>query len=635
MPTGFTGKILHVDLTTGTLHVEEPSEDFYRTYWGGSALGLYYLLQHTPPGADPLGPDNTLVFALSAPTGLPISGQSRATAVAKSPLTGLAGDSQAGGFWPAELKFAGFDAIVIRGQSPKPVYLWIRDGATELRDASQLWGLTTGETEDALRRELGDDKIKIAEIGPAGEKLARFAAIMNMRNRAHGRNGLGAVMGSKRLKAIAVRGTGRPTMAAADTIRELNKRGPGMMAENLAVDNLGKYGTDNVMAGQNMVGGQPTYNFTSGHLDGAEALGGQVMAETILKRRDTCYACVVRCKRVVESEYRGTAVVPAYGGMEYETISMFGPLVGVTDLQAVALASQLCNAYGVDSMSCGATIGFAFECFARGILTEADTGGLALRYGDADAMLALLEQTLERRGLGDLLAEGSARAAERIGRGAEECVVAVKNQELPAHMPVVKRSLGLIYAVNPFGADHQSSEHDTLYMPKSAPLFLERLARFGLTEPQSPKAMNPAKVRFAYETQLNYGVLDTLDLCQFVWGPSWQLYGPDELVTLARASTGWDDVTLEELQALGARRLNMLRAFNAREGAGRDRDTLPKRVFEPLQGGKTDGQAVPREEFETALEQYYELAGWDAASGMPRPETLARLGLGWIEVPAR
>jgi aldehyde:ferredoxin oxidoreductase len=193
-------------------------------------------------------------------------------------------------------------------------------------------------------------------------------------------------------------------------------------------------------------------------------------------------------------------------------------------------------------------------------------------------------------------------------------------------MPVDKRSLGLIYAVNPFGADHQSSEHDTLYMPKSAPLFLERLARFGLTEPQSPKAMNPAKVRFAYETQLNYGVLDTLDLCQFVWGPSWQLYGPDELVTLARASTGWDDVTLEELQALGARRLNMLRAFNAREGAGRDRDTLPKRVFEPLQGGKTDGQALPREEFETALEQYYELAGWDAASGMPRPETLARLG---------
>jgi aldehyde:ferredoxin oxidoreductase len=629
MPTGFTGKILHVDLTSGAFDVEQPDESFYRTYWGGSALGLYYLLKHTPAGADPLGPQNTLTFALSAPTGLPISGQSRATAVAKSPLTGLAGDSQAGGFWPAELKFAGFDALVIHGQSAHPVYLWIHDGRYELRDARHLWGLTTGETEDALRRELGDDKIEIAEIGPAGEKLARFAAIMNMRNRAHGRTGLGAVMGAKRLKAIAVRGTGKPSAARLDAIRELNKRGPGLMKENGAVDNLATYGTDNVLAGQNMVGGQPTHNFTSGTLPGAEALGGQVMAETILKQRDTCYACVVRCKRTVETEYAGEPVTPAYGGMEYETITMFGTLTGVTDLKAVALASQLCNAYGVDTMSCGATLAFAFECFQNGALGEADTGGLALNWGDADAMLALLRMTLAREGLGDVLAEGSARAAEKIGKGAERYVVAVKGQELPAHMPVVKRSLGLIYAVNPFGADHQSSEHDTLYMPKSPALFLERLAKLGLNEPASPKALNPAKVRFAYTTQLVYGVLDTLDLCQFVWGPAWQLYGPDELVELARASTGWEDVTLDELQALGARRLNLLRAFNAREGAGRDRDTLPARLFEPLKGGKTDGQAVPREEFEAALDQYYALAGWDAQTGMPRPETLERLGLGW------
>ena len=269
--------------------------------------------------------------------------------------------------------------------------------------------------------------------------------------------------------------------------------------------------------------------------------------------------------------------------------------------------------------------------YDRGILTGADTGGLALRGGDADAMLELLRMILERRGIGDVLAEGSARAAEKIGRGAEQYVMAVKGLELPAHMPVVKRSLEVIYAVNPFGADHQSSEHDTLYMPRSPQLFLQRLAKLGLNEPQSPKAMSPGKVRFAYETQLNYSVLDTLDLCQFVWGPSWQLYGPEETVELARASTGWQDVTLEELQQLGARRLNMMRAFNAREGAGRDRDTLPRRLFEPLKGGKTEGQALQPEEFETARSQYYELAGWDAETGNPRRETLEKLGLAWID----
>ncbi|MER3513441.1 MAG: hypothetical protein C4310_02765 [Chloroflexota bacterium] len=227
-------------------------------------------------------------------------------------------------------------------------------------------------------------------------------------------------------------------------------------------------------------------------------------------------------------------------------------------------------------MTAGATLAFAMECFEHGLITTEDTGGIALRFGDADAMLAMLEKMLKREGFGDILAEGSARAAQVIGKGAADFVIAVKGQELAAHMPQGKRSLSVIYATNPFGADHQSSEHDTLYMPKSPLLYLNRLARLGLTSPQRPKDMNEEKVRFALTTQYTYSALDTLTLCQFVWGPSYQLYGPDELVALVRAATGWDDVTLEEIQQIGARRLNLMRAFNAREGIGRDRDTLPK-----------------------------------------------------------
>ncbi len=625
---GYAGRILHVDLSAGRLWVEEPEEAFYRTYWGGSAMGLYYVLKHTPPGIDPFDPRNTLTFFLSAATGVPISGQSRATANAKSPLTGLIGDSQAGGFWPAELKFARFDGIVIYGRAPKPVYLWIHDGEAELRDASHLWGRPTGEVEHMLCEELGDDQIEVAQIGPAGERGVRFAAIINMSNRAHGRTGMGAVMGSKNLKAIVVRGRWRPPVYDPQALQQLHRQGPAAYEANLAVKNLGIYGTASVLAAQNAAGGQPTRNYTSGFFEEADRITGERLAETILKERDTCYACVVRCKRVVETEWQGRKVDPLYGGPEYETLSTFGSYCGVSDLEAIALANQICNQYGVDTISCGATIAFAMECFERGILTEAEVG-FPLRFGDAEAMIRLLEMIVRREGIGDVLAEGSARAARIIGRGAEDCVVAVKGQELPAHMPQVKRSLALIYAVNPFGADHQSSEHDTLYMPKSPRLFLERLATLGLADPQPPRVLNEAKIRFAYETQKFYSFLDTADLCQFVFGPSWQLYGPEELVALMRAVTGWD-VTLEEAMRVGERRLNMLRAFNAREGAGRDQDTLPKRLFEPLKGGKTEGLSVDRAEWEAALTRYYEMAGWDPQTGMPTREKLAALGLEWI-----
>jgi aldehyde:ferredoxin oxidoreductase len=643
---GFTGKILHVDLTDRRLTIEEPDEEFYRHYPGGSLMGLYYLWRNTAPGIDALDPQNTLTFALSAPTGLPISGQSRCTATCKSPTTKGVADSQAGGFWPAELKFAGFDAVVIRGASATPVYLWIHNGEAELRDATHLWGQYTHDVDTLIKSEMGDDKIEIAQIGPAGEKLSMFAAVMNMSNRAWGRTGIGAVMGSKNLKAIAVRGTLPVNPADKKAVVALSRRGTKLLPDRPDVTNLGTYGTADAVMGQQGAGGLPTNNWDSGVMDiaAAEAISGERLYLELLRGadegkqdklgRDTCYACIVRCKRVVESEYRDHKLVPEYGGPEYETISTFGSYCGVGDLHAISYANQLCNMYGVDSISCGATLSWAMECFEQGVLSLEDTDGIDLRYGNAEAMIAMLEKTLRREGFGDLLAEGSEKAADRLGKG-HEYVLTVKGQEIPAHMPHVKRSLGLIYAVNPFGADHQSSEHDPMYHPKlyegspESPGYKRYLAEIGLTTPTAPKAMNPEKVEFALKTQYNYSATDTIDVCQFVYGPSWQLFGPQDMADLMTAATGWD-VTVDEIQTIGRRRLNLMRAYNAREGLTRDHDTLPKKLFtKPLSGGRTDGMTLDPDELETALTMYFEQAGWDVEAGVPRRATLEEDGLGW------
>lgn len=623
MPYGYHGKILHVHLTQGELEVEQPDEKFYRHYMGGSALGTYYLLKHTPAGADPLGPENTLVLSLSVLTGAPISGQSRMTATAKSPLTGAVGDAQCGGFWPAECKFAGFDAIVVHGKSEKPVYLWLHDGEAELRDASHLWGKKTGEVEKLIKEELGDAKVEVAQAGPAGEKGVRYAAIMNMSNRANGRTGMGAVMGSKNLKAVAVRGSLRPELADREKVIEIARWGAGNFEES-DVYALGMFGTAGIISGQQKAGGLPTRNWDSGVFEGWEDLDGKTLYDTLLKERDTCYACTVRCKRVVEKEGDPYELDPFYGGPEYESISTLGTYCGIDDLVAVSYANQLCNEYGMDTISCGATIAWAMNAFEEGLLTTEDTGGIELKYGDADTMVKMVEMIGERDGFGDLLAEGSAGAAEEIGNGTQDLVVTVKKQELPAHMPQVKRSLALIYSVNPFGADHQSHEHDPSYRA-----YPDRMAQLDLMNPQPDRVLNTEKVRYSLYTEVIYSCLDTINLCQFVYGPAWHLYGPDQMVETVEAITGWK-VSLWELMKVGERRLNLMRAFNAREGFGRDADRLPKKLYEPLEGGASDGVAVTEEEVETAKDTYYAMAGWDVATGSPTRPKLEELGLAWV-----
>src|SRR6266511_4207536 len=358
MPYGFNGKILHVDLTKGSLSVEEPEEAFYRKYLGGSAMGMHYILREMPKGADSLGPENVLTLMAGVTTGAPISGQSRLNANAKSPISGGIGDSQSGGFFPAELKFAGFDGIVIKGKSTEPVYLAILDGKAELRDAAHLMGKKTGEVDDILHKEV-DPKAEILQHGPAAEKGVLFSSLVSMSNRNNGRTGMGLVMASKNLKAVVVRGRKKPSLADSKALAALNKTGPKILPDNPDMPGLAAEGTATVVVLQNTIGSLPAHNYNEGQFESCEDISGMRMVETILKERDTCFACVVRCKRVVEIKDGGYKADPKYGGPEYETLSTFGSYCGVKDLAAISTANQICNQYGVDTISAGATIAFA------------------------------------------------------------------------------------------------------------------------------------------------------------------------------------------------------------------------------------------------------------------------------------
>lgn len=641
MTHGYNGKILHINLTTGEFRVEEPPESFYRKYMGGSALNMYYLLRDMPAGADPLGPENVLALSVGVTTGAPVSGLSRMTATAKSPLTGAIGDGQCGGFFPAEMKFAGFDAFIINGKAAKPVYLWVNDGQYELREAGHLWGKITGEVEKQLKVELGDDQIEVAQVGPGGEAGVRYASIVNMCNRANGRTGMGAVMASKNLKAVVVRGKkGKKKFSVA------NKKALQKFAQATAkhvpestVAGLAKYGTAVTTGGQQAVGGLATYNFNSGVFDGWEAIDGPTLYDTVLagakedkqdlKGRETCYSCAVRCKRVVEITEGPYQVDPHYGGPEYETIGVFGNYCGVSDLAAICKANEICNKYGVDTISCGATIAWAMECFENGKLTLEDTKGIELKFGNADAMVKMTDQIARQEGFGKVLGLGSAAAAKTIGRGTDQYLVVGKGQEFPAHMPEMKRSLALIYAVNPFGADHMSSEHDPCVEGEKVS-FADRLAALGITEAMRPRSLGPDKVRFARTTQYFYSLMDSVNVCQFVYGASWQLLGPQDLLHVIQYVTGWD-VTMEELLQVGERRLNMMRAFNARDGIGREQDNISEKMFtKVLKGGPSDGITIDRTEFETALDEYYRQNDWDVETGFPTRYKLETLDLAWV-----
>ena len=616
MPYGYNGKILRVNLSNNKISTEEPDEVFYRRYFGGRGIISYYLLKELRPGVDPLGPENKLIFAAGPVTGTPVIGSGRNSVGAKSPLTGGYGEAEVGGHWGAELKRAGFDAIIVEGKASSPVYLWITDGNAEIKDADHLWGKDTGNTFKIVREELGDRLIRFAGIGIGGENLVRYACIIIDLKDAAGRTGLGAVMGSKRFKCIVIRAHRSVNIVDEEVIVALNKKMttefPG------ATRRLHEFGTGAAIPAYAEMGNLPTRNYRDGDFEDPEAISAVTIKNTIRVGMDACWACSVRCKKIVKLE-EPWSVDPEYGGPEYETLAAFGSNCGINDLKAICKAHELCQRYSLDTISTGATIAFAMECFENGFLTEKDTGGLKLNFGNSDAMLKTVEMIAKREGIGNLLAEGTMRAAKKIGKGAEKYAIHVKGQEVPFHEPRLKRGLGLGYAVSPTGADHQHNIHDTDYLTTGQ---IHSIKSLGVLEPVPLEDLGPRKVRLLVYHSIWHSLNNCLVTCQFV---AWT---PPQTVDIVNAVTGWE-TSVWELIKVSERAINLARVFNIREGFTAEDDRLPERFFQPQTSGPLSKTALDKVEFDKAKRIYYRMMGWDSDTGIPTREKLEELDVGW------
>jgi aldehyde:ferredoxin oxidoreductase len=621
MPFGYNGKILHVNLTTSTWEIETPDPQWYRTYVGGSSLAAYYLLKHVPPGVDPLSEKNVLVFACSVVTGVPLSGFSRYTVAAKSPLTDGFGEAEAGGYFGPELKFAGFDAVIFYGRASKPVYLWVHDNQVEIRDAKSIWGKNNWETLEALRKELGDQRIRVASIGQAGERLIRFACVQNDMEHYNGRGGMGAVMGSKNLKAVVARGNQKPELADPDKVREVRKWHNHHITVNPPNVGLSKAGTSGLVKGLNQAGILPTRNFKYGVFKGVDKIDGEALHSTMYHSSGTCYACAVKCKRRVALTEGPYPLDARFGGPEYETLGCLGALLENDNLPALVRGHQLCNLYGLDTISTGGVIAFAMECFENGILTEADTGGRSIQFGDGDAMLWLIEEIVHQRGIGKILSQGVKRAAESIGRDAGKYAFHIKGSEMPVHDGRGKTGVAMGYALAAI-PDHVETPHDTAFAADAS-----RLKPLGILEPVRPLDTDADKVRFFSLGQKAWGLNNCYGICNFCSVPSHGMTFP-RLVEAISAITGWE-TSLFEILRVAERSNVMSRIFNNREGFGPEDDRVIRRWHEVMPDGPLKGQRIDPQEFRAAIDLYYELSGWDK-NGRPTRGKLVDLNLEWL-----
>jgi aldehyde:ferredoxin oxidoreductase len=607
-PGGYNGKILRVNLTSQKTATEVLDGQFCRRYIGGAGFVIYYLWKELRPGADALGPDNKLIFALGPVSGLQLPGAARHCLGAKSPLTGGIAKAEVGGYWGAELKRACYDAIIVEGKADKPVYLWVQDGVASLRDASHLWGMEVKETEAAVRAELGDERIRLALIGPAGENRVRYACIMHGCFDAAGRGGLGAVMGSKNLKAVAVRGHTLPGVTDRERIKEIRQ-------QLISVPNsMSEFGTGGpVMLAFESSGNLPVRNFRDGLFPQVNQIHGGVIKDTIRIGMRGCFACPVRCKKVVQFE-EPYHVDSAYGGPEYETLAALGSNCGIDNLKAIAKANERCGAYSLDTISTGVTIAFAMECFEKGLLTAKDTDGIELRFGNEEAMLKVIDLIARRQGIGDRLAEGTARLARQIGRGSEEFAMHVKGLECGLHEPRFKKGLGLGFMVNPCGADHCCNMHDEMMVNE---IGIKQFHPLGILDPLPLDEISARKASLLRLVQFLRIMCDSLVVCSFV-PYTWELEA-----NVLKAVTGWD-TGIAELLRVAERIMTTAKLFNVREGFTSADDVLPERFFQPKTDGVLSDTHLDRAKYEKARSFYYALMAWDH-SGVPLPEKVEEL----------
>lgn len=609
---GYTGKLLRVNLEKGKISTENHGESYYRSFLGGRGVILQTLLTEVPGNASPLGPENKLVFATGLLTGHKLIGTGRASVGAKSPLTGAYGESEAGGFWGAELKRAGYDGIIIEGIAKKPVYLWIHNDNVEIRDAEKIWGAEVGPAIDWLRDDTGQKRARASVIGPAGENQVHYANIIADYCHAFGRTGMGAVMGSKKLKGIVVKGEKAPFAADKNKIRELNLK----MKERYKNSPFFQRGTGGAMKAYEAVGNLPIRNFSGGYFSDVEKADAASLLRQYGVGMEGCFNCPIRCKKKIRIEEGPWDIDSRYGGPEYETLASFGPNLLIDDLEAICKAHDLCNRYGLDTISTGGTIAFAMECFENGILNAEETDGIQLNFGNAEAMIKMVEKIALRQGVGDLLAKGSKTAAETIGKGSMEFAIHVKGLEVPFHEPRYKQGLGLHYSVHGTGADHITG-----VMDDAIGNLAEDWGSLGEFILMPPSELSPAKVRFVYEMGLWKEMGNYLGLCAFV---PWRLHEVTEAVT---AITGWQMTTWGLMKAV-ERGITLMRIFNLREGFTRDDDVLPDRFFRPPLEGPLKDTGIDPAVFKECQEIYYQMMRWDS-SGIPTKGCLVALDLEW------
>ncbi len=621
MADGYTGTILRVDLSTRKIEKVHPPEPFYRTYMGGSAFGTYFLLKETPSGLDPLDRLNVITIAPGVTTGAAVSGLSRCCVSALSPETGAIGDTQAGGSMGPMIKRAGYDAIVITGKAESPSYLLVDGENVEIRDGASLRGRTILDVHEALQTELGSSNLSIMQCGPAGENLVRFACLMSDLNDAAGRTGMGAVFGSKNLRAVAVRGRGEARFADLEGLKNLARLAGERLPDSGFPAILKKLGTPGVLIPQAEGGNLATHNFSRSFHEDYKNLDGRTYGPEIGTGHTTCFGCVVGCRKKVKAT-EPFQVTDKIGGPEFETLGLLGSNLDITDAVTVAKANELCNNYGLDTISTGGVISYLYEVMEKGLYASDDLAGKTAGFGDGEGLLWLIERIARRVGIGDILADGLSSAVDKFGEETAPFAIHVKNHALPVHMAQVKPSQALMYAVCPIGADHMSSEHDWLLTSEAE--FSKGLGILGGGEPSSTD-LN--KVRMTVYSQYYYSLLDTLCLCMFCWGCG-SLFNYRELEDLLRFTTGWD-CTFWELMKVGERRVNMMRQLNTRRGLGREDDRLPERLFAPLPDGPAQGRCVDKAAFPEMIDQYYGLMGWEKATGNPSKGKLLELGLEW------
>jgi len=616
MGNGFMGKILRVNLTKGSISEERIPEDKMRKYLGGVGIATSYLYEEVPAGVDPLGADNKLIFMTGPLTGTTSASAARYSVVAKSPLTGIWGHGNSGGNFGPMLKRSGYDGIIIEGVSPKPVYLEIADGKATLKDAGHLWGKSVNETEDIIQKGAVPKPIT-ASIGQAGENLVRYSAIMNNSHRAVGRCGLGAVMGSKKLKAVVCSGKTKIELHDSEEFKKISKKQIGYLNESVLKVGFEAFGTNLVADMVNARGGYPTLNWQKGVFDQIEEMNGQAMTEKVLVKELACFGCPIACGRgtaIKEGKWAGRSGE----GPEYETTNMFGACCGIADMNAVTMANYLCNEYGLDTISAGSCIAFAMECFQKGILTKEMTGGIDIKFGDVDIIVDLVEKIAKREGIGDLLAEGTKVMAEKLGGGSSAFAMNVKGLELPAYDPRAAKICGLGYVTANRGGDHITGFIE-------APTFID--APILIVEESSiedPFNATPQEATILMDMENALTSLDALGGCKFMGA----LLKAEDLVDLIRSGTGWTDFSVDDFRKCGERIYNLGRVYCNREGIRRKDDTLPDRLMkEPLPEGPAEGMVLDTETLEMLKDAYYNYRGWDLATGIPTLAKLKELGL--------